>query len=514
LSAERKRLITRTAQNGPIGDRFGEQMSKKISGFVALVALCALSLFLLNCGSSSYRPAGTLYLLTEGSNDNGLVLGTNVSSLAVDLDTGNLSLVNSNASTCPTAASVTNPEPCGLPLDILLDPAGAHAYVLNQGTPCELQNNVCVTGSETIVPTIYPYTVNSDGSLSNPGTAVTWTSNAYPDTAILMERDPAGQFLFVIDEGSYPSPGYPISSSTNPSCPHAPTSASDVCPSISVFAMSSSGLTLQSGSPLYLSRIPTSVSALSFTPPGSSTAEELVFMTSNFDICTTASCYIPCTVTCTPGPQDNTLSVYCVSGCPNAPSGQLVEQPNSPYVVAVVDPVSVFAVNTNPSGGTTSGVFVYVGQGASPGAVYPFQLCTIQNAVCTPQEVAENLLIPVTSCATSCIVTVGLNPLQMITDPTNNFLYVLSQGSSQVFGFRISTTTGTLSVLSPPSQPTGNGPVAMALHPSVNNTGQYLYTSNSGASNISGFTLGTTSGTMSNAITVVAPAAPSGIAVH
>jgi len=104
--------------------------------------------------------------------------------------------------------------------------------------------------------------------------------------------------------------------------------------------------------------------------------------------------------------------------------------------------------------------------------------------------------------------------LQMITDPTNNFLYVLSQGSSQVFGFRISTTTGTLSALSPPSQPTGNGPVAMALHPSVNNTGQYLYTSNSGASNISGFTLGTTSGTMSNAITVVAPAAPSGIAVH
>jgi Lactonase, 7-bladed beta-propeller len=487
-------------------------MSKKICGFVAFVALCGLSMFLLNCGSSSYRPAGTLYVLTEGSNDNGLVLGTNISSLAVDLNTGNLSLVNSNASTCPTAASAANPEPCGLPLDILLDPAGAHAYVLNQGTPCELQNNVCVTGSETVVPNIYPYTVNSDGSLSNPGTAVTWTANGYPDTAIAMERDPAGQFLFVIDEGSYPSPGYPALSSPYPSCPHAPTGPSDVCPSISVFAMSSSGLTLEAGSPFYLSRIPTSVSALSFTPPGSSTAEELLFMSSNFDICTTASCYIPCTsttVSCTPGPQDNTVSVYSVSS-----SGALTEQPNSPYVVAAVDPVSVFAVNTNPTGGTTSGVFVYVGQGGSPGAVYPFQLCTIQNAVCDPQQVSENLLIPITSCATSCIVSAGLNPVQMITDPTNNFLYVLSQGSSQVFGFRISTTTGTLSTLSPASEPTGSGPVAMALHPSVLDTGQYLYTSNSGASNISGFTLGTTSGTMSGNITVVAPAAPSGIAVH
>src|SRR5208337_1569334 len=175
-------------------------MSKKISGAVALVGLCALSLFLLNCGSSSSRPTGVLYVLTQGSTG----VGNNVSSFAIDLNNGNLSLVNSNASTCPTAASQNNPEPCGLPLDILLDPTGATAFVLNQGAPpCPS----CGPGSNSpLAPSIYAYTVNSDGSLSNPGTAVTWSCPTvnqspcnYSDSAVAMARDAAGPFLFVID---------------------------------------------------------------------------------------------------------------------------------------------------------------------------------------------------------------------------------------------------------------------------------------------------------------------------
>src|SRR5271166_6715916 len=99
-------------------------MSKKIGGVVALVGLGVLSLFLLNCGSSSSRPSGTLYVLTQGSNG----VGNNVSSFAIDLNTGGLALVNSNASTCVRAGSS-----CGAPLDILLDPSGATAFVLDQG---------------------------------------------------------------------------------------------------------------------------------------------------------------------------------------------------------------------------------------------------------------------------------------------------------------------------------------------------------------------------------------------
>ena len=269
-------------------------MSKKISGVVALVGLCALSLFLLNCGSSSSRPTGLLYVLTQGSNG----LGNNVSSFSIDFDNGYLFLINSNASTCP-AGNNTQSNPCGIPLNILLDPTGATAFVLDQGVPCVQQGTQCVSGSNNPVPpSIYPYTVNSDGSLSNPGTPVTWTANAYPDTAVAMVRDAAGQFLFVIDQGSYPPPGYPTPSPTNPSCPHAPTSAIDVCPSISVLAVKpgSTTLTLTSGSPVYLSKIPTALSAITFTPPGSASAQEFLFVTNNQDICS-QNCIFPHTMT-------------------------------------------------------------------------------------------------------------------------------------------------------------------------------------------------------------------------
>ncbi|MFZ0796784.1 MAG: hypothetical protein WAM98_03280, partial [Terriglobales bacterium] len=448
-------------------------------------------------------------------------VGTNVTSFAIDLGSGNLSLVNSNASTCPTPATQANPEPCGLPLDILLDPTGAIAFVLDQGAPpCP----TCSPGSPNtpIAPAIYPYTVNSDGSLSNPGTAVTWscpTVNAnpctYSDTAEAMVRDASGQFLYVIDYGSYPTPGYPTPSPTNPSCPHVPTGPTDVCPSISVFAMPqppSTSLTLASGSPFYLSKIPSALAPITFTPPGG-TAEELLFVTNNLDVCT-QNC-IP------PSPQnDNTVSIYNVSS-----SGVLSELTNSPYTVSAASPSSVQVVNTGLT--LSGGLFVYVGQGSGVGAVYPFTVCWVQNANCTAQDVAGHLMVPLTTCSSlSCVVppsSVGPNPVEMLVDPTNNFLYVLSEGQNQVSAFSIGTSTGKLTPLTPPNLPTGSQPVSMAIHPSVNSagqslynnqSGQFLYTSNTTSGNISGFTLSTTSGSMSNSTTAIAPAAPSGIAVH
>src|SRR6202043_2048449 len=124
------------------GKRLGEQMSKKIGGGVVLAAICALSIFLLNCGSSSSRPSGLLYVLTQGING----AGDNISSFAINLGSGNLSLINSNAQTCATANG------CGLPLDILLDPTASVAFVLNQGSPCTPTPPCTPTGS--IPPTI------------------------------------------------------------------------------------------------------------------------------------------------------------------------------------------------------------------------------------------------------------------------------------------------------------------------------------------------------------------------
>jgi hypothetical protein len=410
-------------------------------------------------------------------------------------------LINSNASTCTTTGTS-----CGPPLDIVLDPTGATAFVLNQGVPCQqdplttkcaLDQNGVPTFS--VPPTIYPYNIGSDGSFSAPGTPILLghpTSKTDTeddaDIGIAMVRDTAGQFLFEINQGSSTTP--PLTG-----CPFNPDPAKefDACPSISVFAMKPGSTTLTlTGNvcngvpcPYRLSRIPTALSTITFTPQGG-TLEELLFVTSDSDPV---------------HHNDSTVSVYAV-----ASDGTLTEQPGSPYVTTT-EPLSVQAVNTNPVGQTNGGVFVYVGtQPAAAGALNIFEVCTVvDNNNCTQVDVSQSRLVPV---ATPPPPTPGAKPVAMVVDPTNTFLYVLCENSSQVFGYKINTTSGTLTALSPASEPTGSQPVALALHPSVNSSGAFLYISNSGSSNISGFSLSTTTGSMSSPITVNSPSTPSGMA--
>ena len=106
-------------------------MSRKTGGIVVLVACLALSVFLLNCGSSNSRPAGVLFVTSAGA--------TTVESYSINLKNGDLSQLNTTA---PTGSA---------PGKILLDPTSTVAYVLNTGASSN---------------SISPYTVNKDGSLS------------------------------------------------------------------------------------------------------------------------------------------------------------------------------------------------------------------------------------------------------------------------------------------------------------------------------------------------------------
>jgi 6-phosphogluconolactonase (cycloisomerase 2 family) len=446
-------------------------MSKKIGVMLALVGLCALSLFLLNCGSSSSRPSGLLYVLTQGNGG----VGNAVTSYAIDLGSGNLSLINSNASTCTTSGTS-----CGPPLSIVLDPKGATAFVLNQGVP-----------SASVAPTIYGYTVKSDGSFGAPTVAATLTVG---DTAIAMARDAAGQFLYVIDRGLDPS-------ATN--CGAPPNLANVNCASISVFAIQagSTSLNAVTGSPFPVGRIPTAISVLSFSPPAGANLA-----------CATTTDFLYVTFNSDPAlHNDSTLSTYCVdsSGKPNDLT------PNSPYATST-DPLSVQAVDTNLAGQPNSGgIFVYVGtQPAAAGALNIFQVCTVvgqQN--CSAQAVANLTLLPVT---TPPPPAPGANPVAMLVDPTNSFLYVVCEGSSQVFGYKITTSSGVLTALNPANRNTGSQPVALALHPSTKSSGEFLYVSNSTASNISGFAVSTSSGSMSSlaGFPVTSPSSPGGMAAR
>jgi 6-phosphogluconolactonase len=422
------------------GKRLGEQMSKKISGCFALLAFLGLSLFLMNCGSSSSRPAGLLYVASQGD--------SNIGSYAINLDSGKLSLLNK---TTPTDTT---------PSTMLFDPSGKVAYVLNTGTN-----------------SITSYTVNNDGSLSAP------TSTALPvQNSVAIARDAAGTFLAVVSQGSIPLPpgGAP--------CPHIEPNSE--CPAITVFTTPAGSATLtQAGDPVALSFVPTSVATSitgTFNDPNNPGTVDgtLLHVTGNQDL--------------TINNNDNTISEYVVQAS-GAVTGPLT---GSPYTTAS-NPSSVVAVKTTPTGGA-GGLFVYV-TNATDDNVNVYQVCTAPdgtNCLDASHDVQNAKMIPVGN-----PVSVGLDPVAMTVDPTNNFLYVVNHTSSTVSSFRINPTTGALSALNPSTVSTGSNPVAITMHAS----GKFLYVSNNGSSNVSGFNVDTTSGALSNATNVISSAQPAGL---
>lgn len=444
-------------------------MLKKTGGVAALLGMVALSVFLLNCGSSDSRPAGLLYVISQAE--------FNITSFSINLLNGEISLINSNATTCTTLTG-SNPTTCGLALNMLLGSTGSTAFVLNQGISVS-----------SIPPTIYGYTVNSDGSLSSPTTSATLPVG---DTSVTMTADAAGDLLFVIDQGSNLNP-------TDCPIPNSNTYGTD-CPSIQVFSTTPGSTTLTQASVFTLDRMPTAISAITFTPPNApsgTSPQTLLFMTSNKDLLNPTN------------PNDNELSVYAVDS-----SGNLTEQPNSPYTTNP-NPGVVLAVNTNAPPQTTGGVFVYVGnQGSTSGSIAAFQLCTVvgtqgnSSTSCTQTQVQNNQLISIGTPSAA-----GQQPIAMVVDPSNSFLYVASYASSQIFAFHIATGTGLLSALAPASEPTGAQPVALAMHGNYNVSGEFLYTSNNNGQSITEFSFGAFTGALGNGNTVLfLPGQPYGMA--
>lgn len=412
-------------------------MSKKISGSFALLGFLGLTLFLISCGSSSSRPAGVLYYLSQGEN--------NVGSFAINLTGGGLSLINK------TSPSDTTPS------SILLDPSGNVAYVLN-------------TGSNTITT----YTLNADGGLSAP------TSTTLPIAgSVAMARDAAGTFLAVVSQGTVGAQG---------TCGQMPGGCA-ILPAITVFQTASgSGTLTQAGDPFLLDFVPTSVTA-SITgafndPDGNPVNGTLLHVTGNQDL--------------TPLNNDNTISEFVVQASGTV-TGPLK---GSPYTTASA-PSSVLTVRTAPNGGA-GGLFVYV-TNLTTDNVDIYQVCTVvdgTNCQDLAGDVPNAKMIPV-----GLPVSVGLDPVAMTVDPTNNFLYIVNKGSSSVSAFRINPTTGALSNLNPATVSTGASPVAISMHSS----GKFLFVSNNAGSTVSGFNADTTSGALSNAVNVTSSAQPAGL---
>ena len=218
-----------------------------------LVGMCALSLFLLNCGSSSSRPSGVLYVLTQGSNG----AGNNVSSFAIDLNTGESDSDQFETSTCLYCAAGNSNR---------AELAAGHFARPERCNGVRSESGHAVRGG--IRPTEHgvgmrPY-IESSGCAHNlslsgelgrqfgstrHGCDLDLRPWRCESLRVLRRRRRHGagcrRTVLVRNRSgifSFSRISYPFAD--KPSCPHVPTSATDVCPSISVFTISSGTLTL------------------------------------------------------------------------------------------------------------------------------------------------------------------------------------------------------------------------------------------------------------------------------
>ena len=420
-------------------------MSQKLSGWLAFLGL---TLLFLSCGSSSSRPAGELYVLSQGEN--------NVGYFAIDLNTGHLSLLNRT-----TKADVA-------PSQILLDPTGKAAYVLN--------TSIDPLNTDPPSNNISAYTINGDGTFGDP------TEVRVPGGGVVsMARDAAGTFLIVVSQGTIATGACQVHSGLG--CAHPPT--------ITVYATASGSSNLTLAGTQVLNFVPTSVVTSitgtfndpSTTPP-TPVSGTLVQVTGNQDLV---------------GTNDNTVSEFVVSSA-GAVSGPLA---GSPYTTQSA-PSSVLSVTTTPTGGA-GGTFVYV-TNVTTNNLDIYQICTsVNGSSCSSDDIADAKMVHLAGA-----VSVDQSPLAMAADPTNSFLYVVNRDSSNLRAFRINQSTGVLSALNPSTVSTGLTPVAISMH----STGKFLFVSNNAGSSVSAFNVDTTSGALSNASIVTSTAQPAGLAAR
>ena len=94
----------------------------------------------------------------------------------------------------------------------------------------------------------------------------------------------------------------------------------------------------------------------------------------------------------------------------------------------------------------------------------------------------------------------GLGPTVPLVEPSGTFLYVVDKVSNQISQYRISSQTGVLAPISPPTVSTGSTPVSLVIvvgSTVITATGgqtEYLYVANNGGTSLSTFSFDSTVG--------------------
>jgi 6-phosphogluconolactonase (cycloisomerase 2 family) len=464
------------------------RMRTSFAWIVAVLALVAIG-FLLACSTKYSASSNGLVIVPTQGTIEGVQATAVMETFSLDLANGQMSQIN----------NVNGPPAPGLTGSIVLDPAGAHAYVIvTQTSEFPSQTGVAV------------FSVGSDGKL---GTATTTTLNPILSTTVncifvqngktvteqitvpviasvvpqALAMDSAGKLLFVADVATSAQGSYTCNGATV-------TGEIPVQGAVSVFTVSSGTLTEVAGSPFLLpvasGGSTPSASALAVTP----TAYPVQYSycsrhtppTTEYLYVTDAVNYVVLNYMVDPSAGTLSLMEYAPS-VPGAPTGSV------PSGVAV-DPCNRFVYVAN------------AGPGSSQNNVSAYTICSTINVISTPScPAADFSLHPVTGSP----YPAGDNPGPLSVDAYGNFLYVVNTGSGNVSGFRINAATGALAAFI--GQPAAAGVGANSI--AVRGDDSWVFVANKTSGTLSQYAITQSDGALNPVGPVSTLDLPSGVAV-
>ena len=449
-------------------------------GFAALILVGAL----VACSTKySATNNGLVVVSTQGDE----VMET----FSVDLGNGSTTQVN----------NVNGPPIPGVGTSVVLDPAGAFAYVattVNCTTP-NLAANTSMTGA--VQGAILAYPIASDGKLSAAGTPTylpgspTYggfvTSNGFPACGLDDSTNPnagnapasiaidsAGKYLFVA------------------TAPEAPTYTTNLntTPTPTVAALNSVGIVVYSiGSNASLTQVPGSPFALPLQVGGQPASPSALAVTPTI--------YPSAFAACSANTPPTTENLYVTDALNYVVYNASV---SSAGALTWVSQVGV------PTGTVPSGVavdpcnrFVYVANAQPNNSVSAYTVCS---AVSLPSCTAADFsLLPVTGSPFAA----GNDPGPLLVDPLANHLYVVDRGQNAISAYTISTATGSLSPLTPATITTNTTPTSIAIR----SDGQWMFVTNLNSANISKYAITPSSGTLTPQAPIATDNLPWGVAV-
>jgi 6-phosphogluconolactonase (cycloisomerase 2 family) len=426
-------------------------MRTRFTWIVATLALVAIG-FLLACSTKYSANSSTHALVvvpTQGT--------TEVPEATAVMETFSLNLANGQAS---QINNVNGPPTPGLPTAVILDPAGANAYVI-------VHQNAELVPSETGI-TVFP--IGSDGKLG-AGTTTTLnnTTGGIPVVPVALVMDSAGKFLFVADSATSGLPG-----------------------SVSVLAVGTNGsLTEVSGSPFSLPVEPggttPSASALAVTPTAypiqfSSCSGHTPPTTENLYVTDSVN-YVLLNYSVDPSAGTLTLMPYSTSS-PGIPTDQV------PSGVAV-DPCNQF---------------VYVAN-ALTNDVSAYTICSAINDLSTPPCLSADFSL--NQIHGSPYHTNSNSPGPLAVDAYGKYLYVVNTGSSNITGYVINRSTGVLQQFI--GQPAAAGLGANSI--AIRSDDSWLFVANTNATTVSQYAITQSTGVLNPVGPINTFDLPSGVAV-